>query len=476
MFVMSQNKIVKNTFFYSIGELLPKVISLLLLPVYTRYLTPEDYGIISYTQTIITFLSVLGTFALNTYVLRFYFIHQDENERRTLLGTSQLFIILLNVIILLLAFIVMPSIIDNCHIQVPWYPYFFLAFVINFLDCFSIIPMVVYRIRQEAVKFVILGLSRTILTVLLTLYLVVYLKNGLIGTFQAQLYVNVPYLLVYLVVMHKYARWHINWQYIKEGMNFSAPLIPGTICYMLLSVSDRIILERNVSIGDLGIYNIACQMSLALSIVIRSGYRSVEPIIFQEYGKDGYYQFVIKIQSVFFCSIYVGAMAITLFSQDIFQLMTTEAFYNGYLLVPTLIVGVIMTGQNMIYGGLLQGEGRTKLQGLATLVGAMVSVAVNLTLIPLYGIYAAAVASAVSFFIMNTIYFYAMTFPGKTMCRETILVILVPIISYPMFMVLGEISILGISIKLFVLMLYALLAIKLLNVNISHVKSLLLNK
>jgi len=473
---MSQSKIVKNTFFYAVGELLPKVVSLLLLPVYTRFLTPEDYGIISYTQTIITFLAVLGTFALNTYVLRFYFIHKDENERRTLFGTIQLFVVFLNVIILLMAFLVMPSIIDHYHIQVPWYPYFLLAFIINFLDCFSIIPMVVYRIRQEAVKFVILGLSRTILTVLLTLYLVVYLKSGLIGTFQAQLYVNVPYLFVYLVVMHKYARWQIKWQYIKEGLNFSAPLISGTICYMLLSVSDRIILERNVSIGDLGIYNIACQMSLALSIVIRSGYRSVEPIIFQEYGKAGYYQFIRKIQSVFFCSIYVGAMIIALFSQEIFQLMTTEAFYNGYLLVPALIVGVIMTGQNMIYGGVLQGEGRTKLQGLATLVGAIVSVVVNLTLIPLYGIYAAAVASAVSFFVMNTIYFYAMTFPGKTMSRETFLAMLVPGISYPLFMIFGKVSLIGIVFKVIIVLMYGLLAIKLLNVNIYQFKSLLIRK
>ena len=473
---MSQNKIVKNTFFYSIGELLPKVISLLLLPIYTRFLTPEDYGIISYTQTIITFLSVLGTFALNTYVLRFYFIHKDDNERRTLLGTTQLFIILLNVIILLFAFLVMPSVIDNYHIQVPWYPYFLFAFVINFLDCFSIIPKVVYRIRQDAVKFVILGLSRTILTVVLTLYLVVFLKRGLIGTFQAQLYVNIPYVLVFVCIMQKYAKWRINWQYLKEGIDFSAPLIPGAICYMLISISDRIILERNVGIGELGVYNIACQMSLALSIVIRSGYRSVEPLIFQEYGKAGYFVFIRKIQSVFFFTIYISALAITLFSQEIFQLMTTENYYSGYLLVPAVIVGVIMTGQNMIYGGLLQGEGRTKLQGLATLMGAMVSVVLNLTLVPLYGIYAAAVTSSISFFIMNTIYFFAMTFPEKSMYKETILVLSIPTISYPLFILLGGISIIGIVLKIFAIILYALLAIRLLNVNFTYVKSLLIRK
>ena len=61
-----------NTIYYSLGELLPKVISFLLLPLYTRYLSPSDYGIVSYTTTITTFLSVIGMLGLNSHVLRYF--------------------------------------------------------------------------------------------------------------------------------------------------------------------------------------------------------------------------------------------------------------------------------------------------------------------------------------------------------------------------------------------------------------------
>ena len=370
----------------------------------------------------------------------------------------------------------MPYIIEHNHIQVPWNPYFRLAFIINFLDCMSIIPMVIYRVRQEALKFVTLGISRTILTVLLTLYFVVNLKKGLIGTFQAQLYVLIPYSVIYLWVIQNYGRWHINWNYVKEGLFFCAPLIPGAICYQMLSVSDRVILERNVGLDQLGIYNVACQMALALNIVIQSGYRAIEPELFKRYGKEGFFEFIKKTQSIFFSAIYIGAFALCLFSQEIFHIMTSEAFHKGYWLVPALMVGVIMTGQNVIYSGILQGEKRTKIIGLATLIGAIASVLTNVILVPIYGVYAASFASALSLLIMNSILFYAMNYPGKSMHKELGLVLLVPLICYLLFSILGDISVVGAIIKFFILMIYFVITIYVMKVDFRHLKDNFLKK
>lgn len=469
---MTDSKLVKNTIYYSIGEILPRALSFILLPIYTTYLSPSDYGIVSYTQTVIMFLYVLGAFALNTYVLRFYFIHESDEERRVLIGSAQLTILLLNVVIILLAFLLMPKVISRFDIQVPWNPYFRLAFVINFLDCLSVIPMVVYRVRQEAIKFVILGLSKTFLTTALTLYFLAVEGRGLLGSFQAQLYVLIPYTFVYLGILQKYGCWCINWKYLKEGLKFSSPLVPGSICFILLSMSDRIILERNVGISELGIYNVACTMSFALNIVIQSGYKAIEPELFRRFGKEGFYEFIRKIQSVFFCVIYVSALGLSLFSQEVFYLMTSEAFHGGYLLVPALLVGVIMTGQNVIYGCVLQGEKRTKVLGLATVIGAIVSVAVNLLLVPIYGTYAAAVTAAISFMVMNTILFYEMTYPGKSMVYETILVLLVPAISYATFFIFRDWGMISFLSKVCAIIVYALLAMHFLKVDFHYIKSL----
>lgn len=473
---MAETKLLKNTVYYSIGEILPRVISFLLLPIYTRYLTPSDYGIISYTSTIIIFLFVLGAFALNSYVLRFYFIHTEEQERRSIIGTAQLAILGLNTIIFGLAFVLMPLVIEHYQIQVPWNPYFRYAFIINFLDCLSIIPMVIYRVRQDAIKFVILGFTRTLFTVLLTIYFVVFLKRGVIGTFEANLYVLIPYSIIYVFIIQRYGRWLINWDYLKEALAFSAPLIPGAICYQLLSVSDRVILERNVEIDSLGIYNIACQMALVLNIVIQSGYKAIEPELFRRFGNDGFYGFVRRIQSVFFLAIYVGALGLCLFSQEVFYIMTTESFHKGYLLVPALMVGVVMTGQNVIYSGILQGERRTKVIGIATVIGALVSMTINILFIPFYGTYAAALASAISYIVMNTVLYVSMTYPGKSMWRESLMVFGIPVVTYLMFWFFKEINIISIIIKSILIMVYCYIALRLFNIDINYIKKVIKTK
>ena len=113
------NSLLKNTIYYSVGEICPRIISFFLLPVYTHFLSPADYGILSYTNTVMLFLFALGTLSLNSFVLRYYFIWNKEHERRRLIGSVVSVILVMNLLILGLAFCFLPHLIDKYHIQVP---------------------------------------------------------------------------------------------------------------------------------------------------------------------------------------------------------------------------------------------------------------------------------------------------------------------------------------------------------------------
>lgn len=464
------NKILKNSLFYSVGEILPRAISFIMLPIYTKYLSPSDYGIIAYTHSVALLLYVLGALSLNSYILRYYFIHTDELSRKEMLGTIHSIIIFCNLVILFAGFLFLPGIIEQYDIQVPWNPYFKLALIINFLDCLTIIPLVVYRVRQEAIKFMLIGSSRTILLVLLTVYFVVIQHKGLLGTYQAQLYIYILYGIVYSLVMMKYSKLTLKISYLKEGLRFSLPLLPGAICYFFLTVSDRVILERNVGIDELGIYNVAASLSMALNIVVQSGYKAFEPEMFKKYGTIDYFSFVKKIQSLYFYVIYVGALCLCLFSQEIFYVMTSTAFHSGYLLVPILVLGVIMTGHNVIYGGVLDGERRTKVQGFATTASGILCVSLNIFLVPIGGTIAAALSSAVSYILMSLFLFYKMTLPGKTFFREISQVFILVGISYSIFYLFKDISVLSIIVKLLAIIIFSIFSSKMLNVKFDLLK------
>lgn len=466
------NKLLKNASYYSIGEIAPRIISFLLLPVYTRYLTPAEYGIQSYTNTIISFLFVLGTLALNSFALRFYFVWNEDKDRRRLMGSVVTAIAGMNIFILVLACILFPYLIDKFHVQVPWKPFFKLAIIANFFDSFSIVPLVIYRVRQEALTFVKMNLGKTLLLVALNLFFVVYLQIGLIGVYYATLCVNVFYFFIYVRIIRKYAGLHIDFSIIKKGIRYSLPLIPGALAYLILSVSDRIILERNVSLSQIGIYNVAYTMSLALNIIIQSVYKAIEPEIFQRYGKTGYYDFLKRIQKCFFVLIYVMALCICLFSQEVFSFMTSENFHGGYKLVPLLIIGVVMTGQNVLYSSILSAEKKTKAVGGATIAGAISSILFNLILIPKWGVYAAAVSSGLSFTIMNILLFVKMNFPDKSMYKECITIIIIPIIAYILFYIFPAITWIVFLSKCMAITIYAFCIAKLLDINFIEIKNM----
>lgn len=466
------NKIFKNTAIYALGEILPKIISFLLLPVFTRYLSTTEYGIISYTSSFMLLFMVIGTLSLNSYALRFYFEHKKEKERKHLLGSVYMTIALVNVVLLGIGWLVFPAIISRYNIQVPWHPYFQLALINNFLVSFSIVPQVIYRVRQDSARYVALNFSYSMLTFLFNIIFVVFLKKGILGYYYSTLLVSIPYFFIYANIIRKYACFKLSKKYITEGLRFSLPLLPGAIAYFFLNMADRIILERNVPLSEIGIYNIAVTLTGALGIIIQSGYHAIEPEIFNHYGSPNYYDFVKKAQTIYFSAIYILALIIALFSQEVFIIMTGPSFHEGYYLVPILTIGVVMSGQNVIYGGVLASEKRTKVQGAISVSGAAFSILFNLLLIPFWGTIAAATSRMTSYIIMNTLLFIAMTFPGKKIYKESISVILILLIPHVIFTIFPSISVISTIIKIAILLIFIVYIMKVFNVRYLEVKGM----
>ena len=468
------SKLLKQSVLYAIGEIVPKLVSFFLLPIYTHYLSKTDYGIISYTNSFVMFLFVLCVLSLNSYVLRFYFEKEDETYRKRLLGNFYIIIAGINILLSLLAYFSLPIIIEKYHIQVPWNPYFKLAVIANFLEVFSVIPLVLYRVKQQAKWFTILSLSRTLLQMLLIFLLIVVFKWGILGHFYGRLFSLIPFFFIYWVIIARNATLNFNFTELKKGLAFSTPLLPGALAYLALSLSDRIILERFVSMAQIGIYSLAYTLALTLNIVIQGFYKAVEPEIFQHYGKDSFNTFIKKTQNTFFLVVYMGAMFITLFSQEVFKIMASKEFYEGYLLVPILMIGVIMTGQNVIFGGIIIAEKKSKILGGATIIGAIVSVTFNLSLMRYGGVYIAAISSAVSFALMNFILYSKMNYEEKNLKSSLLALLFFIVITFGLFYGMNIVSSWwSIVIKILLLSLYFILLLKVFNIPIRNLVTII---
>jgi O-antigen/teichoic acid export membrane protein len=130
---MSKRKLVINSIYYTIGEILPRVIGFFLLPVLTRYLTPAEYGINSYTTTVMLFMFAIGSLSLNTFLLRNYYKEAGEENRKKIIGNIFLLTQAANVILTVLQLLLFPWILAWFRIRIPFHPYFELAILNNFI-------------------------------------------------------------------------------------------------------------------------------------------------------------------------------------------------------------------------------------------------------------------------------------------------------------------------------------------------------
>ena len=399
------SNLVKSTIVYTLGELIPKLFSIAFLPIFTTYLSSSDYGIMSYTNSVMLFLYVLACLALNSFLLRKYYEFKTEYDRKKLIGNVASVIVFFNLFILALAFLIGPPLSKYADLKIDFFPYFSLSLIINFLEVFSIVPLVIFRIKEKPTQYVLLNIGKNVIPYLIIYYLLAYSKWGLLSFYYGKLFVNIAFLIPLVYITYRNAVFDISISLIKEGLKFSIPLLPGTIAYLLMSISDRIIMERYISLSMIGIYSIAFTLASGLGMFIQSAYRAFEPEIFKKFGNEGFSSFTDGLHRIFMFIVFSMAIVLSLFSKEILLLLTKGDFINGYTLVPILIIGAILTAENALLGSIAIAEKKTKLSMYSTIIGAVISIAVNIIFLPYIGYYAAAIAYIVSFLAMNIVTF-----------------------------------------------------------------------
>ena len=396
----------KNSFYYTLGEVLPKVLSLLLIPFYAKIFSPKDFGIISYTTSIFVFLPVFCTLCLNSYILRFYYECKNLKEQKMLIGNVFLFISIISTLVFIIGMVFFPFFLKYYKVKVPWNPYFLLGMISFYFDTFSIIPNVYLRVTQNARSFFLINFLKVVLQYLLILTFVFKFRLGLYGFYLGNLIAIFTFSFIYISVVYKKALFILNFQQISNALKFSLPLCPAAFAYLIISFSDRLLLEHYVNLNDLGIYSIAYTISFAINMFVGGLYKAIEPELFKRINSSGFELFILKASNIFYFFVFFLAALISLFSTEALTILTSKDYLPSTNYIHILIYGVVLLSMNLFLGGLLTIKKSTKILGLTNFIGVIVIIIINLIFIPIYGIYAACFSLVISYLIINLIMVY----------------------------------------------------------------------
>ena len=184
----------------------------------------------------------------------------------------------------------------------------------------------------------------------------------------------------------------------KEMIKYSFPLIPNKISWTIINLSDRIVLMNTIGSESAGLYAVSYKFPNLMDTIYGFFYQSWKESSARIIGsgadsRDEFYNSVYDYLKNFMYAIVLGMIA---FMPLIFRLLINNKYHEALFYVPILLLGTYFSNVSGFYGGIFTAYKDTKIMGTTTLVAAIINLAINLTLIPFIGIYAAAISTLVA--------------------------------------------------------------------------------
>jgi O-antigen/teichoic acid export membrane protein len=396
-----------HSLIYGIGDVIPKAISFLLIPLYTRYLTTGDYGVISSVFAISSVLGIFCLMGLNGAVTRFFFDYNDFNERRKYLGSISIFLLLSTFIIISLLDIFGRNILNKIIPDIPFNPYLRLSIWTIFFMINTSILLAIYRAQEKSKKYVIFSIVNYITTVGFIIYLVVFLKQGALGYIKGTFFASIFIFIICVLLLFEKISLHFDLSRIINSLRFGLPLVPHLLAWWILNLIDRLMLQHFRGLDEVGIYSIGYTIGMILWFVTEAFNNAWMPFFFSTAkGEKNAKEIFSKVTTYYLMGLLFLGLLIITFSKEIVILMTTPEFYESYKVVPIITLANIATGIYLMSANQIFFVKKTHYMPAISITAAVSNILLNILLIPTYGMIGAAYATMISFAICALITYF----------------------------------------------------------------------
>ena len=395
---------------YGAGGIGTKALAFILLPVYLRFLTPEDYGILAIASIVSSVVAILLGMGLQSGVIRHYYDSIDEPEEvRKYLATVVLFFVAVGTVVTSMLSVFGRPLFDLALSEVAFYPYLVLALWIGFFAAMGNILLSVYRAREQAAAYVAIQIGKLILGLVLIIFFVVVLHHGALGKLQGGFLAGLAFFLLFaiLTLRETGARLQFSKSKLVYGLRFGLPLVPHRLFGFVLAAADRILLERLMSLSEVGLYTLGYQIGMVMSLVISAINYAWTPIFYDTAKNDPNAKSILsRIFTLYTVVVSTLAVGVILFSREAILIVAAKPFHEAYLVVPAVAVGYLFQGLYFMSIAPIFYKKKTYVMPFLTGIAAATNIGLNLLWIPRFGMMGAAYATLVSFALLFVLTHY----------------------------------------------------------------------
>jgi O-antigen/teichoic acid export membrane protein len=415
-------KLAGQTAIYGTSTIVARLLNYLLVPLHTRIFAPESYGVVGEMYAYVSLLIVLLTYGMETAFFRYY---NNENNKDKVYSSILTSLSLSSVVFILFAWAFAQPIADLIlHPKHSEYVVWF-AMIIAF-DALSTIPFAKLRAENKSKRFAYFKILNIGINVILNLFYLLLcpylLKHGILTNVISAIYnenTGVGYIfianliasgatLLFLFLSGGKTHFSFDWPLLKKMLKYALPLLIFGLAGIVNETMDRIFLKylspQDIAMEQVGIYTACYKISILMTIFIQGFKYAAEPFFFANAKDSNAKQVFADVMKYFVlaCSlIFLGVMMYI----DVVKFFVGEKYYVGLPVVPILLMANLFLGVFYNLSIWYKLTDKTRFGAYISLFGAIITIILNLTLIPVLGFMGSAWATFICYFCMMVVSF-----------------------------------------------------------------------
>ena len=413
----------KQTFIYGLATVLPRMLSFLLVPLYTTdgvLSSVAEYGKVSVIFSYFVLFNVILAYGMETAFFRFF---NKEDDKDSVIGTSAISLIVSSLGFFVLALIVQDQIAAFIQIDVK---YINLVIWILLLDALVIIPFAWLRATAQPMRYAIIKILNVAINLGLNLFFLLWLADlsyyaalfdsVCVDNFEIS-YIFIANLVASAVTLILVLSFYTKIQYKfdsklwKTMFRYAFPILIGGVAFSINETFDRILLDRllppDTAETEIGMYSACYKIALFMTLFATAYRLGIEPFFFSHAKTENPQKNYAKILEFFVAFGSVILLSVVVFV-DILKpyIVRSEDYWEAMWVVPIILLANFCLG---IYHNLsvwYKITDRTKFGAYISIVGAIITLAINIMFIQTYGYKASAVATLVAYAVMMLLSYY----------------------------------------------------------------------
>lgn len=413
---------------YSIGSISQGALFVLLFPIYTSFLSPQDFGIIGLMSITVSLLTRFVSAPINSAFTRFYYAPEYREKNGTLLFNLFLWA-LLTIACCAATFWGISEYLAGALLQDRNLAYLLKIYaLILFLQPISSLFLCLLRMLEKAKYSVFTSISSLLISAGLTLYLLTVLKKGVLSLIVGNLFSLIVTVIMVLPVFINRATFRLSHTVLIPPLKYAYPLLLSEYSNLFIQSGDRYVLRIFGSVSMVGLYSFGYQIAGILQTALVTPIKqALQPIVLKQEEDPEAVRHFLKIGATYFYLIGCAAcLLISLFSREILMLFARkETFWGAWVIVPIITYSYVQHGLgNFVGWGMGLMKKSFHISG-TVLAAALANIGLNFLFVPQWGVLGAAFATMLSYIVWNCLKayysaeFYNLHFEGGRLLHIT---------------------------------------------------------